>query len=232
MMLVISLRDWIEVFTIWKEIQWSSRCQNPCIDIKQSKSFEEPTISPNANHHFWLSLSLGLLFACVSSGEGEINRRKGLLATLNRQNDSLDDEVNNSSTRFGANRKAPSLADESAESQQYSNAQLLTQQRSALSAQDEKLDGILDGVTRLKVMSNDINQELDLHAGLLNELDTAVENTDARLQRNTKRVEIVTEQSGGCCGLITMALLFAVIIMLLVTNWGCKLPKANGSACS
>ena len=172
------------------------------------------------------------MFACVSSGEGEINRRKGLLATLNRQNDSLDDEVNNSSTRFGANRKAPSLADESAESQQYSNAQLLTQQRSALSAQDEKLDGILDGVTRLKVMSNDINQELDLHAGLLNELDTAVENTDARLQRNTKRVEIVTEQSGGCCGLITMALLFAVIIMLLVTNWGCKLPKANGSACS
>lgn len=152
-----------------------------------------------------------------------------MLSSLRSQNDLLDDQLNNNSNGRlgGAGRKAPSLADESVESQQYSNAQLLTQQRSALSAQDEKLDGILDGVTRLKVMSNDINQELVLHEGLLTELDSAVENTDARLQRNTKRVELVTEQSGGCCGLICMALLFAVIIMLLVTNWGCHLPSAH-----
>lgn len=164
-------------------------------------------------------------------GEGELARRAGLLAALRQQYDTLDDQVNTNGGRLGANlaRKAPTLAEESAESQAISNQQLLAQQRSALSSQDEKLDGILDGVSRLKVMSHDINQELSLHENILSELDSAVDNTDARLQRNTKRVEIVTEESGGCCGLVTMAILFAIIVMLLVTNWGCKLPKAHCS---
>ena len=169
------------------------------------------------------------MFVC--SGEGEIARRKGLLSSVRSQNDRLDDEVTNGSGRdgvmAGARVKGVSLADESVESQQQSNQQLLAVQQTALSRQDEKLDGILDGVTRLKVMSGDINQELDLHANLLNELDSAVDSTDARLQRNTKRVELVTEQSGGCCGLIIMAILFVLIIILLVTNWGCHVFKPS-----
>ena len=165
----------------------------------------------------------------VSSGEGEIARRKGLLASVRASNDRLDDELNNGGGgRGGApNRKPISLSDESAESQQNTNVQILAAQRSALSSQDEKLDGILDGVSRLKVMSNDINQELDLHANLLNELDSAVDATDARIQRNTKRVEIVTEESAGCCGLLTMGVLFAIIVMLIATNWACHIFKPS-----
>ena len=163
------------------------------------------------------------------SGEGEIIRRKGLLSAVRKQNERLDDELNNGSGRPGGAgaRKPMSLADESDESQQHSNAQILAQQKSALSAQDEKLDGILDGVSRLKVLSNDINQELDLHANLLGELDSAVDATDARLQRNTKRIEIVQEESGGCCGLLTMAILFGLMVMLLITNWGCHVFKPS-----
>lgn len=158
-----------------------------------------------------------------------MSRRKGVLAALRSLTDGLDDQLNHNGGRLAGNlaRKAPSFAQESESSQQVSNQQLLAQQSAALSAQDEKLDGILDGVSRLKVMSNDINQELDLHANLLNELDSAVENTDARLQRNIRRVDIVTEKAGGWCGIICMLLLFGLIISLLVTNWGCHLPKAK-----
>lgn len=162
-------------------------------------------------------------------GDGELNRRKGLLASLRSINDQLEDQLTHNDGRLAGNlaRKPPSLANESADSQQLSNQQLLAQQSSALSAQDEKLDGILDGVSRLKVMSSDINQELDLHANLLTELDHAVDNTDTRMQRSIKRVEIVTEQSGGWCGLFCMILLFGIIVSLLVTDWGCKLPGAK-----
>lgn len=76
---------------------------------------------------------------------------------------------------FFSNRGPRRPAAETSETSGYSNSQLLQQQQSSLAAQDEKLDGILDGVTKLKVMSQDINQELDLHAHLLTELDSAVE---------------------------------------------------------
>lgn len=161
-------------------------------------------------------------------GEGEIARRKGLLASVRSQTDRLEVELGGGSMgRSGPARRPVNLAEESAESQASSNVQIYAAQRSALSAQDEKLDGILDGVSRLKVMSNDINQELDLHANLLGELDSAVDSTDARLQRNTKRIEIVQEESSGCCGLLTMGLLFALLIILLVTNWGCHVFKPS-----
>jgi ribosome assembly protein YihI (activator of Der GTPase) len=174
-----------------------------------------------------------LYYVYFYSGEGEVVRRKGLLASMKSQNDRLEDELNGSGNNSrgalmgGARRTPINLSEESQESQQISNQQLQSQQRTALSEQDSKLDGILDGVSRLKVMSSDINAELDLHQNLLGELDTAVDATDARLQRNTKRIEIVSEKAGGCCGLITMVILFALIVILLATNWGCHVFKPS-----
>jgi SYP5 family syntaxin len=161
-----------------------------------------------------------------SSGEGELNRRKGQLASMRVQTDRLDADLQSggrAALMGGARRGPANLAEESYESQQMTNQQLHAQQRAALSEQDSKLDGILDGVSRLKVMSSDINAELDLHANLLDELDTAVDATDARLQRNTKRIEIVQEKSGGCCGMIIMIVLLILIVILLVTNWACHI---------
>jgi len=157
-------------------------------------------------------------------GEGEVNRRKGMLAAMRAQAERLEADVQSGgrASLMGGARRV-NLAEESHESQQMSNVQIHAQQRAALSAQDEKLDGILDGVSRLKVMSSDINAELDLHVNLLGELDSAVDSTDARLQRNIKRIEIVQEKSGGCCGLIIMLVLFVLIIILLVTNWACHI---------
>jgi len=161
-------------------------------------------------------------------GDGEVQRRKGMLAMARNTHDQLSLEVSaptRNAGRLGAGRKsgAALLAEESDASRERSNVQIHQQQQAQMATQDEKLDGILDGVTRLKVMSGDINQELDLHANLLDELDTEVDRVDGRLQRNTKRVELVTEKSGGCCGLLIMAVLFVIIILLLVTNWGCHI---------
>jgi len=62
-------------------------------------------------------------------------------------------------------------------------------------------EGLVDGVTKLKILSSDINSELDLHQHLLSDLDSAVDNTDHNMQRNILRVEIVTEKSSSCAAL-------------------------------
>jgi len=157
-------------------------------------------------------------------GEGELERRRGLLSSLRNVNDKLEHDINNVGGR--GVRRVP-LGAESEETAQLSNQQLYANQKSDLADQDEKLDGILDGVSRLKVMSQDINSELDLHASLLTELDGAVDATDARLQRNTKRIELVSESAGGWCGLLIMFLLFILIILLLATNWFCHIFKPS-----
>lgn len=129
-----------------------------------------------------------------------------------------------------SNRGPRRPVSETAETQSYSNQQLLQQQQATLAQQDEKLDGILDGVTKLKVMSQDINQELDLHAHLLTELDSAVDQTDGRIQRNTKRITNIEQAEGsGCCFMIIVILLAVLIVLLLAApNWFCKiLPKSH-----
>ena len=97
-----------------------------------------------------------------------------------------------------------------------------------LQLQDQKIDQILDGVTRLKYMSRDINQELDLHGALLEDLENAVDNTDAKMVRNTKRIEEVADKEGsGWCGICTMLILLIFIVILAVSNTFCVIFRPS-----
>ena len=84
--------------------------------------------------------------------------------------------------------------------------------------QDDQLDLILDGVGTLKNMSEDINQELDLHTSLLDDLDGAVDSTSRRLEDNTDRVKDVEEKEASCMPLCIIFVLLMAIIALLFVN--------------
>lgn len=163
----------------------------------------------------------------LSLGDGEMNRRRNQVNQLKTRSERIEQTINLSNMGRGGRRGV--APEESEETASISNSQLYAQQKSQLEAQDAKLDGILDGVGKLKVMSTDINKELNLHQHLLSELDGAVESTDARIQRNTKRIGLIQESSGGWCGLIIMFILFVIIVLLLSTNYGCHVFKP--SAC-
>jgi len=170
-----------------------------------------------------------------SIGEGEVHRRQGLLTNLrglaqgveelagNSKNSRLN--LMNSKKRGGGGEPAQ----ETEHTEHLSNSELLQDTKETIAQQDQKLDRILDGVTKIKSMSYDINSELDLQQHLLQDLDESVENTDKRILQSTAGVDHIQEQEGGCCALIVMVLLLVFIVVLASSNWACHIFKP--SAC-
>lgn len=111
-----------------------------------------------------------------------------------------------------------------------SNAQLLTQQQSSLTAQDAALDSILAGVTRLKFMSHDINSELSAHSHLLSDIESGMESSSAGIRQQTRSMADLdaAESRCSCCGVCTIAMLSVIIVLLLTTNVFCHIfrPKS------
>jgi hypothetical protein len=64
---------------------------------------------------------------------------------------------------------------------------------------------------------------------LLDELHDGVDNTQRKLNHNIASVDKVEKGTrGGCCTLIVMAALLALIMSLIFSNWACHvLPKAK-----
>lgn len=155
-------------------------------------------------------------------GEGEIQRRKGRLAQLNTAVHNIDEVVQERTSTakaglFEGHKKI--TVKETDETALLSNQQLHATQKDRLSDQDEKLDMIYDGVTKLKIMTQDINQELGLHENLLKDLDEAVERTDTKLQGTEKAVDYVDKKKGGCMPLFIIFLLLIIIIFVGATDF-------------
>ena len=55
--------------------------------------------------------------------------------------------------------------------------------------QDEHLDRLSQSINRQHHISLQMNDELDVHAGLLEELDTDLDNTDNRLRGARRRLD-------------------------------------------
>jgi len=166
-------------------------------------------------------------------GEGELTRRRGLLANLKTRLTTVDDLASGKTTSkkkellggYGGLNSENFV--ESEEIKRMSNRDMAQQQQQQFQRQDEQLEVVLDGVTKLKHMGQDINTELDLHKHLLSDLDEAIDHTDEKLRINTQRVESVNEKAGGCCGMITMVILLVLIIVLLSSNMACHIFKPS-----
>ena len=138
----------------------------------------------------------------------------------NSARDNLLGKSDGSSNTGRPNRRV----EESDETRNYDSQQLLQQQQSSITEQDSRLDDILNGVTRLKIMSTDINQELHLHHQLLGELDDQIDRTDSRIKSSTRTVADISDRdSGGWCSFCTMVLLLVLVVIMATTNWFCFL---------
>jgi len=161
-------------------------------------------------------------------GDGELNRRRDLASTLQSLLRAVDDAVND---RVSAGVKSSLFTGtgsdtykETNETKNMSDQRLLQQQYDNMQEQDSQLDNIFEGVRNLKYMSKDINKELGLHERLIDDIETAVERTDGRIESNIRGVSNVhKKEGGGCCAIIIMLVLFAFIIFILATDYVCKL---------
>lgn len=87
----------------------------------------------------------------------------------------------------------------------YSSEDMLLQQRQIMDDQDVHLDELSRSITRQRDISLQINDELDVHTGLLEGLDHDLDRTDSRLtnaRRKLDRVARGAKENGAssfCC---------------------------------
>jgi uncharacterized protein YukE len=122
--------------------------------------------------------------------------------------------------------------EDSAETEYLSNQELLHDTRRRTEEEDEALGRIEQGLGTLKSIGLQQKKQLIKQEGLLDEMRGTMDDTDARLQGNIKRVDRIDEGSrGGCCALIIIALLIGLIVSLIASNWVCHILPSTTRGC-
>jgi len=122
--------------------------------------------------------------------------------------------------------------EENDETRYMDNRTLLQQQHERIQQDDAALERISIGLGQLKTAGLQQQKQLVKQDAMLDELKQGVDNTDARLQSNIKRVDLIEEGSrGGCCALIVILLLLALIVSVLASNWLCSILPHTKKRC-
>ncbi|KAK8958499.1 Syntaxin-52 [Platanthera guangdongensis] len=92
-------------------------------------------------------------------------------------------------------------------------------QRQIMKEQDEGLGKLEETVFSTKHIALAVNEELDLHTSLLDDLDEHVDVTDSRLQRVQKKLAVLNRRTKGGCSCVCLLLSVVVIIVLGAVAW-------------
>lgn len=89
-------------------------------------------------------------------------------------------------------------------------------QQQVMREQDAHLDRLAASVGRQHQLSLDINNELDSHLELLEEVDELTEGSSRRLQNAQKRLNTFSRKARNNGSLLTIVILFLIFIILLI----------------
>ncbi|XP_020424308.1 syntaxin-51 isoform X2 [Prunus persica] len=148
----------------------------------------------------------------------EINRRKDMLTNLSSKADQMAIALNMSSLANKQNLLGPDkkMDDIMRRTEDLDNHGLVSFQRQIMKEQDEGLGKLEETVISTKHIALAVNEELDLHTMLLDNLDQHVDSTNSNLQRVQKKFAVLNKRTkGGCSSLILLVL--AVVILIIVT---------------
>ncbi|CAN1340076.1 SYP51 [Linum perenne] len=82
--------------------------------------------------------------------------------------------------------------------------------------QDEGLEKLEETVISTKHIALAVNEELDLHTRLIDDLDEHVDVTDSRLRRVQKQLGVLNKRTKGGCTCMCMLLAVIGIVALVV----------------
>jgi syntaxin 8 len=103
------------------------------------------------------------------------------------------------------------------------NAQLISLQRDAISRQDDSLKDVSKTVNVIHNLAQEIGGELDLHRGLLDDIDGRADRVSDKMAREQGRMTRLTKKQQGCCVFVLIFFLIGIIVTLALTKWGCTI---------
>ncbi|KAJ8082554.1 hypothetical protein AAF712_008488 [Marasmius tenuissimus] len=95
-------------------------------------------------------------------------------------------------------------------------ATMLQTQRQMMDDQDQHLDRLSHSIGRQHHISLQINDELDVHHGLLQELDTELDRTEGRLSGARRRLDRVAQGARNNGSTVTIAALILLLLILII----------------
>ncbi|XP_020107564.1 syntaxin-52-like [Ananas comosus] len=151
----------------------------------------------------------------------ELHKRQDMLSTLRSKAKQMASTLNmsnfaNRDDLFGPSKKA---ADEISRVQGLDNRGIVGLQRQIMKEQDEGLEKLEQTVISTKHIALAVNEELDLHTRLIDDLDQQVDVTDSRLQRVQKRLAVLNKRTKGGCSCMCLLLCVVAIVILAVIAW-------------
>ncbi|KIY52194.1 hypothetical protein FISHEDRAFT_35906 [Fistulina hepatica ATCC 64428] len=93
---------------------------------------------------------------------------------------------------------------------------LLQTQRTMMDEQDVHLDRLSKSINRQRDLSMEINDELDVHTGLLQELDTDIERASTRLTDARRRLDYFARGAKENGSAIAIAVLIFILLILII----------------
>ncbi|KAI7739642.1 hypothetical protein M8C21_003124 [Ambrosia artemisiifolia] len=142
--------------------------------------------------------------------EKEMKRRRDMLANLRTKVTQMASALNMSSFGNRDSLLGPDTkpADDMARISGLDNSE-----------QDEGLEKLEQTVISTKHIALAVNEELDLHTRLINDLDEHVEVTDSRLKRVQKNLAILNKRAKSGCSCMCLLLSVIGIVGLVVALW-------------
>ena len=122
-------------------------------------------------------------------------------------------------TRFDEENLFEHYTDDEDDEDDFIKAELRDQQQ-LRSTQDQHLDVMSEGLTRLKDVSHAIADELDEHNRLLSELDEDIADTDSRIAFVTGQTNELIKKSGGArwfCLIVALTIMAIVLFFLIIS---------------
>ncbi|KAL4026772.1 hypothetical protein IC575_015213 [Cucumis melo] len=153
--------------------------------------------------------------------EKEINRRKDMLIQMRSEVKQMASTLNmsnfaNRDSLLGPEMKSVDVMSKTAE---LDNQGLVGFQRQIMKEQDEGLEKLEETIISTKHIALAVNEELDLHTRLIDDLDQHVDVIDSRLARVQKRLGIMNKRAKGSCSCFGMLLSVVGIVVLITVIW-------------
>jgi len=101
-------------------------------------------------------------------------------------------------------------------SPEVNDHELMQAQRQLMDDQDTRLDQLSHSINRQHDISININDELQVHHGLLESLDEELDHTEGRLSGARRGLDRFSRGMKGNGGTVTIALLIFVLLILII----------------
>ncbi|KAF5353951.1 hypothetical protein D9756_007178 [Leucocoprinus leucothites] len=96
------------------------------------------------------------------------------------------------------------------------DAGLMLQQRMMMNEQDDHLDQLSQSINRQHHISLQIGGELEVHSGLLEELDTDIDRTHSRLSGARRRLDRVAQGAKENSSAVAIGVIILILLILII----------------